>query len=121
MGLLERVKKIVGNRPRRTGKKEEVDAPGTDGRNSPPSEGGMPGTLEEKKRERVSRLTPREHELYRLLLEGYTLKESARTLSVQYSTANTHMTSVYKKLGVRSRAELIIHYHNLDGEDKQAP
>lgn len=55
-------------------------------------------------------LTPREHELFLLLLEGYTLKECALKLSVKYSTANTHMTSIYKKLHVKSRAELIIHY-----------
>lgn len=57
-------------------------------------------------------LTPRERELFLLLLEGYTLKESARQLSVKYSTANTHMTSVYKKLNVNSRAELIIRYRD---------
>ena len=59
---------------------------------------------------RLALLTPRERELFLLLLEGYTLKESAKRLSVKYSTANTHMTGVYKKLNVNSRAELIIRY-----------
>ena len=31
-------------------------------------------------------------------------------LCVQYSTANSHMTSLYRKLEVNSRAELIIRY-----------
>lgn len=62
--------------------------------------------------ERLALLTPRERELFRLLLEGYTLKESAKQLSVKYSTANTHMTGVYKKLDVKSRAELIIRYRD---------
>lgn len=62
--------------------------------------------------ERISLLTPREHELFLLLLEGYTLKESAKQLSVKYSTANTHMTGIYKKLEVNSRAELIIRYRD---------
>ncbi len=61
---------------------------------------------------RLAFLTPRERELFLLLLEGFTLKESAKQLSVQYSTANTHMTSIYKKLQVKSRAELIIRYRS---------
>lgn len=62
--------------------------------------------------DRIYLLTPREYELFLLLLEGYTLKESAKQLSIKYSTANTHMTSVYKKLNVNSRAELIIRYRD---------
>lgn len=66
------------------------------------------------KRARVSRLTPREHDLYLLLIEGYTLKKSATMLGVKYSTANTHMTCIYRKLEVNSRAELIINYRDVD-------
>jgi len=62
--------------------------------------------------EQISLLTPREHDLFLLLLEGFTLKESAKQLSMGYSTANTHMTSIYKKLNVNSRAALIIRYRN---------
>ncbi len=63
--------------------------------------------------ERLALLTPRERDLFHLLLEGYTLKESAKQLNVKYSTANTHMTGIYKKLNVSSRAELIIKYHDI--------
>lgn len=63
--------------------------------------------------ERLLALTRRERELLLLLLDGCTLKEAAGALSVQYSTANTHMTSLYKKLGVTSRPELIIRYREL--------
>lgn len=62
--------------------------------------------------ERLALLSPRERDLFLLLLEGYTLKESANQLSVKYSTANTHMTGIYKKLSVNSRAELIIRYRD---------
>lgn len=62
----------------------------------------------------VTLLTPREYDLYLLLLEGFTLKECAKQLSIKYSTANTHMTSIYKKLGVNSRAELIINYRSIN-------
>lgn len=69
---------------------------------------------EDDKQKQVSQLTPREHDLYLLLIEGFTLKESAKELSIKYSTANTHMTGIYKKLGVKSRAELIINYRNIN-------
>lgn len=76
---------------------------------------------EEDKKKRVSILTPREYELYLLLIEGFTLKESAEKLSIKYSTANTHMTGVYKKLGVNSRAELIINYRYINETYKKGP
>ena len=71
---------------------------------------------DEYRQKRIMSLTPREHDLFLLLLEGFTLKESATQLSVKYSTANTHMTSIYKKLNVNSRAELIIGYHDIGGK-----
>lgn len=69
-----------------------------------------PESYENERIQRIAMLTPRERELFLLLLEGYTLKESAKQLSVKYSTVNTHMTGIYKKLNVNSRAELIIRY-----------
>jgi len=66
--------------------------------------------LLEEKRIKVAKLTPREYDLYLLLLEGFTIKESAKQLTIKYSTANTHMSAIYKKLGVHTRAELIINY-----------
>lgn len=76
-------------------------------------------TDEAHKQQHIALLTPRERELFLLLLEGYTLKESAGKLSIKYSTANTHMSSIYKKLGVNSRAELIINYRNMDGPNHE--
>lgn len=64
-------------------------------------------------------LTSREMDVFRLLLEGYTLQETADKLGVKYSTANTHMTAIYKKLGVTSRAELIIRYRDFEKENEQ--
>jgi DNA-binding CsgD family transcriptional regulator len=82
----------------------------TDGEAPPVKE--APDPSDEEQRRRLALLTPRERELFLLLLEGYTLKESAKRLSVKYSTANTHMTGIYKKLNVNSRAELIIRYRD---------
>ena len=70
----------------------------------------------EEKHGRVRTLTPREYELFLLLLQGFTLKESAQQLAVKYSTANTHMSAVYKKLGVGTRAELILNYRDIPAE-----
>lgn len=88
------------------------------GREAPQAESADDGAPQSEKFsadepfDRIYLLSPREYELFLLLLEGYTLKESAKQLSIKYSTANTHMTSVYKKLNVNSRAELIIKYHD---------
>lgn len=63
-------------------------------------------------------LTPREREAGLLLLEGFTLKETAKQLNIGYSTANTYQTAIYRKLHVNSRAELIINYREIAVEDK---
>jgi DNA-binding CsgD family transcriptional regulator len=121
MVLFEQLKKLVASGQRRTIEKNITSLHGTVENSAPPSFAGTPGIAEEEKRERVSQLTPREYELYLLLLEGFTLRESAKQLSIKYSTANTHMTGIYKKLGVRSRAELIINYRNINGKGTQVP
>lgn len=66
-----------------------------------------------EKEERFLALTEREKDVYLLLVEGFTLKETAEQLGITYATVNTHMTGIYKKLGVNSRAELIINYRNI--------
>ncbi|MEA4888553.1 MAG: LuxR C-terminal-related transcriptional regulator [Clostridiaceae bacterium] len=66
------------------------------------------------KKTRVQSLTQREQETFALLLDGYTLKEAAQQMGVKYSTANTHMTELYRKLGINSRAELIIYYREFN-------
>ena len=66
----------------------------------------------------VETLTPRERETFFLLLEGYSLKETAKYLDIKYSTANTYQTAIYKKLHVNSRAELIINYRDVGEKGK---
>ena len=68
---------------------------------------------EEEKDKCVSSLTSREKDIYLLLIEGFTLKEVAKRSGIKYSTVNTHMTQIYKKLKVNTRAELIINYRNI--------
>ena len=65
----------------------------------------------------LAKLTVREKEVFRLLLQGCTLKETAGCLSIGYSTVNTHMTSIYRKLKVCTRAQLIILYQHCGKEN----
>lgn len=61
----------------------------------------------------VESLTHREKETFYILLGGYSLKETAKQLNIRYSTVNTYQTSIYKKLNVSTRAELIINYRDM--------
>jgi non-specific serine/threonine protein kinase len=53
----------------------------------------------------LSTLSPREHDVLRLIVDGYTSKEIARALAISVTTVERHITHVYEKLGVRGRAE----------------
>jgi DNA-binding NarL/FixJ family response regulator len=51
-------------------------------------------------------LTPREQEVYYLLLSPLSRHEIATVLGVSYLTAREHMVRIYRKLNVQSRQEL---------------
>jgi Response regulator containing a CheY-like receiver domain and an HTH DNA-binding domain len=53
-------------------------------------------------------LSKREIEVCKLLLQGYTMRQISGILSIAYSTVNTYCTSVYRKLEINSRAELLL-------------
>lgn len=53
-------------------------------------------------------LSKREIEVCKLLLQGYTMRQISGVLSIAYSTVNTYCTSLYRKLGINSRTELIL-------------
>jgi NarL family two-component system response regulator LiaR len=52
-------------------------------------------------------LTPREHEVLVLMVEGLNNPEIAKRLSVSRSTARAHVSNILSKLGVSNRAEAI--------------
>jgi DNA-binding NarL/FixJ family response regulator len=52
-------------------------------------------------------LTPRELEVLRLVLRGRSNKEIENALFISLSTVKAHIGSVYRKLGVNSRLQLI--------------
>ena len=53
-------------------------------------------------------LTPREHEILTLVVNGETNSGVARTLSVGRDTLKHHLTSIFDKTGVSSRLELAL-------------
>jgi two-component system, NarL family, nitrate/nitrite response regulator NarL len=56
-------------------------------------------------------LTPREIEVVKLVARGLRNKAIADDFSVSEGTVKTHLHSVFEKMGVRSRAELIAYCH----------
>lgn len=54
------------------------------------------------------RLSKREIEVCKLLLQGYTMRQISGILSIAYSTVNTYCTTAYRKLGINSRTELLL-------------
>lgn len=53
-------------------------------------------------------LTSRESEVARLVLLGYSTKEISAALFISEHTIQDHFKSIFKKIGVGSRRELVI-------------
>lgn len=52
-------------------------------------------------------LTLREIEVVDLLKRGYTMPQTGERLFISHDTVRSHVKSIYKKLGVHSKGELI--------------
>lgn len=81
-----------------------------------------PGSLRkldsELRRRRAFGLTPREIEIVRLVVCGFTNKEIAEQLAIGENTVKSHLTHIFNKLGASSRIELALfaaHHRLLDG------
>jgi DNA-binding CsgD family transcriptional regulator len=59
-------------------------------------------------------LTPREQEIFTMLLSGSAPKEIAYNLKISYYTVLFHQKNLYSKLGIQSRAELFSRYKTKD-------
>ncbi|MCA3181849.1 MAG: response regulator transcription factor [Burkholderiales bacterium] len=55
----------------------------------------------------ADRLSPRERDVARLLAEGHSHKAIARILGVAPTTIRTQTYRMYRKLGVRNRAQMV--------------
>jgi DNA-binding NarL/FixJ family response regulator len=54
---------------------------------------------------RTDGLSPREREVYELLIQGRTNGEIGQRLFISESTAKVHVRHIFEKLGVHTRAE----------------
>jgi two-component system, NarL family, nitrate/nitrite response regulator NarL len=52
-------------------------------------------------------LTPREHEVLELLVQGQSNRRIAEALAISEHTVKFHVASIYGKLGARSRADVV--------------
>jgi DNA-binding NarL/FixJ family response regulator len=72
----------------------------------------------ELRRRRAFGLTPRELEIVRKVVGGYTNKEIAKQMAIGENTVKSHLTHIFNKLGASSRMELALfaaHHRLLDG------
>ena len=56
------------------------------------------------------KLSPREKEVAKLLLQGLTMRQAAIDLHISETTVNGYCGSLYRKLGVNSRTELFVRF-----------
>jgi DNA-binding NarL/FixJ family response regulator len=56
-------------------------------------------------------ITPREHDVLRLVAAGLNNSEIAEELTIEVSTVKTHVSSLLSKLDVRDREQLIVFVH----------
>jgi DNA-binding NarL/FixJ family response regulator len=59
------------------------------------------------------RLSPRESEVIEYLIRGRNAKHVAEKLYISESTAKTHISNIYRKVGVHSQQELLDALDNL--------
>ena len=53
-------------------------------------------------------LTPREKEIFQLLIDNYNTKEISKKLRISEKTVRNHISNVILKLGVTDRSQAII-------------
>ncbi|WP_461256069.1 helix-turn-helix transcriptional regulator [Treponema sp. R80B11-R83G3] len=67
-------------------------------------------------------LTPRQQELFNMLLKGIPPKEIANNLNIAYNTLLYHQKKLYRKLGVHNIQELMAKYsHEVKDEPANEP
>ncbi|ARU60097.1 DNA-binding response regulator [Tumebacillus avium] len=63
----------------------------------------------EKEKPDGEKLSPREHEVLTTLVKGLSNKEIAEHLFISETTVKLHISNIYRKLGVKSRSQAIMH------------
>jgi DNA-binding CsgD family transcriptional regulator len=62
-------------------------------------------------------LSPSEERIASMVIEGLSNHEIGQKLFVTEKTVKFHLTNIYAKLGVQSRAQLIVKYLKADKDD----
>jgi DNA-binding NarL/FixJ family response regulator len=68
----------------------------------------LAGAMQRKMTPTGPQLSPREREILALLAEGLGVGPIARKLYISESTAKTHISKIYEKLGAANRAQAIM-------------
>ena len=55
----------------------------------------------------VAQLTPREFDIFRLMSQGYSVRDTAQELRIGIKTVANYATTIKEKLGVKSTSELV--------------
>ncbi len=63
---------------------------------------------------RLSLLTPRELEIFKLLIQNNTTRTIAETLNISEKTVRNHISNVIQKLGVSGRTQAIVELFKLE-------
>jgi DNA-binding NarL/FixJ family response regulator len=63
--------------------------------------------INQVRKPRHDTLSPRESEILKLIANGATNREIAKTLFISEATIKTHLLHIYEKLGVRDRAAAV--------------
>ena len=53
-------------------------------------------------------LTPREKEIFTLLIDNYNTKDISKKLNISEKTVRNHISNVMQKLGVNGRASAVV-------------
>jgi DNA-binding NarL/FixJ family response regulator len=67
----------------------------------------------------TAELSAREQEVLDLLARGFLYKEIAESLGISVPTVNTYIRRIYEKLQVRSRAQAVAKYSNLQDRGRR--
>ena len=53
-------------------------------------------------------LTPREKEIFNLLIDNYSTKDISKKLNISEKTVRNHISNVMQKLSVKGRAQAVV-------------
>lgn len=103
MKWLDKLRRKKNTEPDKNGARD-IDSPISAGEQSREDDRDMPFPEVE------AALYPREKEVFKRLLKDAKMKEIAAELGIETSTVNGYCRDIYRKLGVNSKAQLILRY-----------